>query len=100
MSRPLHGGLTLAAFCILTRLFVFRDQATVYRQIGLLPDRVPFITLDGRGGTVRLPTTSTGHGQEEAPARKLADPLEGSSNEMMGDEWGFKEAIAAENPKI
>lgn len=60
----------------------------MYRQIGLLPDSVPFKTMGGRSGMVRLPTTS--EEKPDAPGKKLADPLEGQSNEMMGEGWGFQ----------
>lgn len=69
-----------------------RDQATVYRQIGLLPSHVPFPLREdeqeGVTGLVRLPTADGADA-----ARKLADPSAVPSNAMMGAEWGVSAAL-------
>ncbi len=60
----------------------YRDQATVYRQVGLLPTHVPFGSGSQR---LRLPTLS-GH----VSALKLASPGSVPSNEMLGSDFGVK----------
>ncbi|KAJ3566964.1 hypothetical protein NP233_g6663 [Leucocoprinus birnbaumii] len=63
---------------------IWWDQATALRQAGILPTHVPFLAPDNSSATLRLPVSGV------ESAHMLLDESNGTSNEMLGDDWGVQ----------
>jgi len=63
---------------------IWWDQATALVQVGVLPSHLPYSHPDGNK-VLRLPVA----GAESA--RLLADETDGTSNEMLGADWGVSD---------
>ncbi|KAG6809762.1 hypothetical protein H0H92_014821 [Tricholoma furcatifolium] len=63
---------------------IWWDQATVLKQAGILPEYLPYPTLEGIK-KLRLPVAGT------ETAGMLAYEVSGRSNAMFGDDWGLQD---------